>query len=199
MILTPEILKKYRTKKGLSQQEVADFIGTSQKSYQYYETGERKPKQDKVLKLIEILEIKSGTNVLIHTIPYYDVSASAGLLVGITDGKMQPDEHISVPGLNDCDLALNVWGDSMFPEYCSGEIIACKSIPLDKELSYVRFGEAYVAFCDDGIVLKFIKKGKDSSHLTFESKNEHYEPYQVHKARIKNLYLVKGVITRKNL
>jgi SOS-response transcriptional repressor LexA len=126
-------------------------------------------------------------------------SKTSCLDIGLTEGKIQPDEHISIPGLNDCDLALNVWGDSMFPEYCSGEIIACKAIPMDKELSYVRFGEAYVAFCDDGIVLKFIKKGKDSSHLTFESKNEHYEPYQVHKSRIKNLYLVKGVITRKNL
>lgn len=33
MILTPEILKKYRAKKGLSQKEMADFLGISRGLY----------------------------------------------------------------------------------------------------------------------------------------------------------------------
>ena len=127
------------------------------------------------------------------------MSVSAGLMIGIESGKIVPDAEICVPGLNDCDMAVNVWGDSMYPKYCSGEIVICKTVPIDKELSYVRFGEAYVILCDDGPVLKYIKKGDNDSTLTFSSENTHYESYQVSKNRIKKLFLIKGVITRKNL
>lgn len=195
MEILPHSLKSNRLKKKLSQQQVADYIGVSQRTYGMYEQGVRKPKHDKVVKLMEILDVKViNTDV----IPYFDGRVSAGLLLGIGEGKEIPDGEVKVPGLNDCDFAINVWGDSMYPKFCSGEIIVCKSIPIDKELSYVRFGEPYVILCDDGLVLKYLKKGKDNNHLAFESENKNFEPYQVHKSRVKKIFLVKSVITRMN-
>jgi len=204
--ISPESLKSNRLRKKLSQQQIAEYVGVSQRTYGMYEQGVRKPKHDKVVKLMEILEIPVSditTKAILKikktdVIPYFDGKVSAGMLLGIEEGREIPDGEVKVPGLDDCDFALNVWGDSMYPKFCSGEIIVCKSIPLDKELSYVRFGESYVVFCDDGLVLKYLKKGKDNEHLTFESENKHFQPYQVHKSRVKKVFLVKSIITRMN-
>jgi transcriptional regulator with XRE-family HTH domain len=58
-----DILKKAREKKGLSQQEVADFIGVSQKAYSMYEEGKRNPKHDKRVKLSKLFGLElSSTN-----------------------------------------------------------------------------------------------------------------------------------------
>lgn len=134
-----------------------------------------------------------------ESIAYYNEYASAGLMMGISEGKAIPDAYINVPGLNDCDLAINVYGESMTPIYQPGQIAICKKVPVDPQLSYVRFGEAYLAICDDGPVIKYIKKSEDKDYLVFASANEEYEPYLVHKSRIQDLYLIKGVVARKNL
>lgn len=129
---------------------------------------------------------------------YFDNYASAGIVSGITDGRTRPDAVILVPGLDDCNFAINVYGDSMYPKYCAGEIVMCKEVIIDPELTYVRFGEAYVVVLDDGTVLKYVQPGKDDAYLLFESENSHFKPYQVHKSRVKQMFLVKGVITRKS-
>lgn len=56
MEISPEKLLELRTSKGLSQQEVADYIGVAQRTYGMYEQGLMKPKLAKLLKLIELLE-----------------------------------------------------------------------------------------------------------------------------------------------
>ena len=56
--MSPEILLKQRTRKGMSQEEVAKAIGVSQKSYSNYENGTRNPKIDKIVKLAKLLEIE---------------------------------------------------------------------------------------------------------------------------------------------
>lgn len=201
----PTLLKAFRKTEKLSVIAFAEKYGLNKDNVYKWEKGTR-PTQFEDLKKLESILITndfvgndSKSDNRIHLIPYYDVAVSAGVLLDNFQSKIKPDAEICVPGLNDCDIALNVWGDSMYPKYCSGEIVVCKNVNLDKEMSYVRFGEAYVIQCDDGPVLKYLKKGVDEKHLAFESENKHYETYQVEKSRIKSLHLVKGVITRKNL
>lgn len=61
-------LREQRIKLGLSQQKVADSIGVTLKSYQYYEAGDRNPKYDKLVKLEQVLGIKLVTNVPRNTL-----------------------------------------------------------------------------------------------------------------------------------
>lgn len=51
------LLKKARQKKGLTQQEVADKLGISQRAYAFYEDGSRAPKTQRLLQLGNILGI----------------------------------------------------------------------------------------------------------------------------------------------
>lgn len=197
MELTPEILKKHRLKKGFSQQQVADAIGTTQKSYQYYETGERNPKHDKVLKLIEVLEINDRTNVTIekHHVPYYpDVNASAGLNF-LTDNTNHSHIFISVPNI-DAEAYINVFGDSMEPKYNGGEIIGIKEVSKD----FLIFGYAYVVLMKDGAAyIKYVQPGHDKNHWVLDNENKHYKPNEFHLSKIAKVFIIKGKINKTTL
>lgn len=50
-------LKLLRNAKGLTQQNIADYLGISRPTYTRYETGEREPDQDTLLKLADFFEV----------------------------------------------------------------------------------------------------------------------------------------------
>jgi phage repressor protein C with HTH and peptisase S24 domain len=54
----PEILKRKRAEKNLSQDAVAEAIGKSLRQYIYYETGESVPRHDTIVKLATLLEFE---------------------------------------------------------------------------------------------------------------------------------------------
>lgn len=56
MITFSEQLKKYRTKKGLTQKELAEQIGIKQNSYSDWETGKNEPSLDNIVKLAKIFD-----------------------------------------------------------------------------------------------------------------------------------------------
>lgn len=53
-------IREHRTKKGLSQEEVAKLLGLSQQAYGRYELGKREPNFSLILKIAEILDFEPG-------------------------------------------------------------------------------------------------------------------------------------------
>lgn len=103
---------------------------------------------------------------------------------------------VNIPNWEKNTIFINVSGDSMYPEYCSGDIIGIKETDFD----YIVFGFAYVVILMNGdVYVKYIKKGKDDNHLSLESENEFYEPKEIHLSKVKKVYQVKGVITKKSM
>jgi transcriptional regulator with XRE-family HTH domain len=51
------LLQEARRKKGLTQQQVANMLGITVRSYQRYEYGERRISLDTAIKLSEILDV----------------------------------------------------------------------------------------------------------------------------------------------
>lgn len=49
-------LKELRLNRGLSQQNVADFLGVSQQAYANYESGKREPEYESLVKLSEFFD-----------------------------------------------------------------------------------------------------------------------------------------------
>lgn len=126
---------------------------------------------------------------------YPDVSASAGLEV-----EMQNDElnriPINIPNWEKGISFINVYGDSMYPKFCSGEIIGIKEI----EPRYINYGYAYVVIFNDGqVFLKYIRKGKDEEHWILDSENPKYESKEYHLSLIKKIFIIKGVITKTTM
>lgn len=127
-----------------------------------------------------------------HIIRYYDIDASAGNVEMFDPGYIKYKD-IVIPGFEDCDIALNVWGDSMYPELKSGQIVALKKW----EESYIEFGNVYLVVTKNNHrMIKRIRASKNKDEVICESANEIFDPFEIKKEDILKLYLVKGHIER---
>lgn len=128
--------------------------------------------------------------------PYYpNVNASAGLSFLTDNHDNNPQSYIKVPGLI-VDAYINVFGDSMYPKYQSGQIVGIKRI--EKEM--VHFGYAYIVEMMDGeSYIKYIQPGKDDEHWSLESENTHFKNKQFHLSKIRRVFKIKSVLTRESI
>ncbi len=129
------------------------------------------------------------------TIPYYpDKNVSAGLDF-LTDNGNNKSATIRIPNV-DAEAFVNVFGDSMYPEYCNGEIIGIKKIKKER----VMFGYAYVVDMINGdACIKYIDPGKDGDHWILRSANPRYKEKQLHLSKIRNIYFIKVVISKTSI
>ena len=204
-------IKQLRDGTGLSGRAFAEMIGISHDRLKQWEIKDLEPRfEDR--KLIEaffgepmesIMKLKSIPSELLttsnksteKTIPYYpDINASAGLNFLMNNGHNY-SVPITIPNV-DAEAFINVFGDSMYPKFCSGEIIGIKTIEKD----FVMFGQAYVIQMTDGeAYIKYIKKGKDDKHWILASENERYEPKEFNLSKIEKVFIIKAVITKTTL
>jgi transcriptional regulator with XRE-family HTH domain len=212
--------KKIREKRKeykLTQSELASVLGVSTNTIGNWEKGEKIPvSKEQILckflnneidiktnsqKTLERLIESSKPNinylkVLNNNEPtgYYhpNVSAAAGMDKEIINDELNRIP-ISLPNWEKGIAFINVYGDSMYPKFCSGEIIGIKEV----ELQYVNYGYAYVVILNDGqVFLKYIRKGKDEEHWILASENPKYESKEYHLSLIKKVFIIKGTISK---
>ncbi|WP_085524466.1 helix-turn-helix domain-containing protein [Tuberibacillus sp. Marseille-P3662] len=53
----PVILQQLRTEKGLTRQDVADYLGKTPQAYGYYEKGKREPNYDTLISLADLFDV----------------------------------------------------------------------------------------------------------------------------------------------
>ena len=125
-------------------------------------------------------EISSGTfNILQEKVEYY----------------------VNFRPFNDCDAYLPIYGDSMYPKYASGEIIAVREV-TNKEI--IQWGEAYLVITDDFAnnltTVKLLFEHPSSTKIVLRAANPNYKGDTIiDKATIKRLFSIKGKITRNQL
>jgi phage repressor protein C with HTH and peptisase S24 domain len=126
--------------------------------------------------------------------PYLEnVNASAGLNFLTNNGDAT--SYIKIPGAG-VDAYINVFGDSMYPKYCAGEIIGVKQVQKDD----LFFGHAFVIQMSDGeAYIKYIQPGKDEEHWSLESENPKYPPRQFHLSKINKIFKIKTTVTKNSL
>ena len=102
-------------------------------------------------------------------VPYYDVDAHAGDTTIFNEPQSEyVKQYINVPAFNDCEMFINVSGNSMYPKYCAGELIALKKI---NDLDVVPFNEVYLIVTKEQRLLKYIRKASDKSAWLLCSEN----------------------------
>ncbi|MFA9370721.1 MAG: helix-turn-helix transcriptional regulator [Labilibaculum antarcticum] len=123
---------------------------------------------------------------------YPNVDASAGLNFA-TNGNGFEKIPVTIPYWGENLSFINVFGDSMYPKFQSGEIIGIKEV----EYIYLTFGNPFVVVLKNGDVhLKYVRKGKDDTHVILASENQLYEDREFHIKNIRSFHQVKGVISR---
>jgi phage repressor protein C with HTH and peptisase S24 domain len=188
----------------------AEILGTSEANIRNYISG-RQPKYDFLNALTSKLEIScewllAGKGDMLkktdppeenlrkeHLIRYYEVDASAGPIEMFDPGNGINYKDLIIPGFGDCDIALNVWGDSMEPVINKGEIILCK----EWKESFIEYGYMYlVVTSENHRMIKYLQPGRDESTVSCESANTFYKPFEIKRDTILKLYIVKGHVER---
>ncbi|WP_197082351.1 S24 family peptidase [Pedobacter sp. BMA] len=152
----------------------------------WLETGEGEPflKKGPV-----VSESKEG-------VPYFNVSLSDNDIRSF--GDEQAEYFVNYKPFNDCTCYLPVYGDSMYPKYASGEIIAVREIT---NFEILQWGEAYVIMTDEKAnhlrSIKLIHQHSDENKLILRSSNPNFKGDTIiAKESIMALYIIKGKITR---
>lgn len=125
------------------------------------------------------------------TRPRIPLEAAAGSLSIVTQSVSQSDcDYLPlVTRIPDYDFTIIVKGDSMKPDFLSGDEVACRMIT---ERSFIQWGQPHVIDSYDGIVLKRIHDRGDSILCT--SDNPAYGEFCIPKADILHLARVVGLI-----
>ena len=130
-------------------------------------------------------------------VPLYDIMAAANLQTLLENRQQYVMDRIIIPGLPQCDGAVFVSGDSMYPLLKSGDIIGFKML---SNMDYIIYGEMYlVSFriddCDY-LVVKYVNRSEKEDCIRLVSYNPHHDPMDLHKANIQNMAIVKFSIRK---
>jgi len=131
-------------------------------------------------------------------VPYFDINLAETDMDKFLVAEHQPDYFVNYRPFNDCTAYLPVFGDSMYPRYASGEIIAVKEI---SNYNVLQWGEAYLVITDEKTnhlrSIKLVHEHPDASKLILRSSNPNFRGDTViGKENIKAMYIIKGKITR---
>lgn len=132
-----------------------------------------------------------------HRIRYWvDVDATVGGVTQFDDMMSSQYIDLAIPEFRDCTDAVNIYGDSMFPLYKSGQIIILK----EWKESFIDYGNVYLVVTKNGNrMVKYLRKGSDAEHILCVSENKEFDPFEILMNDILRLFLVKGSIAKNTL
>lgn len=142
------------------------------------------------------------TNSTGKGVPYYDdIEATGGIISQNINTPEIPTFYIDYEHFNDCTAYIPVVGDSMYPNYCSGEIIAVKRI---YNPNIIQWGETYFVVTNENSnslrTIKQIHYHEDESKLILRASNPNFKGDTViDKVDIISLFIIKGKIKRNQL
>lgn len=146
----------------------------------------------------KMLKEKENTPIAVKSespqegIPLIPLDAMAGFCTSETQVMEYECERYVIPAFREAEFLIPVKGSSMYPKYASGDIVACKKLPL-KNL-FFQWNKVYVLDTDQGALIKRVKKGKDDNHILLVSENEKYEPFELSLNHLHAIAIVIGVI-----
>ncbi len=125
-------------------------------------------------------------------IPLIPLDAVAGFCSGNSAQILEYEcEQYFIPTFRGAEFMIPVKGSSMYPKYSSGDIVACKCLPLD---TFFQWNKVYVVDSEQGVLIKRVNPGRDDDHILLISENEKYPPFELHRDQIISLAIVIGVI-----
>lgn len=172
---------------GISEENISRFLAYyTEVSPEWLLTG-----QGEMLR-VDSLPTATPATVPSEGIPLIPIEAMAGFGTGEVQVLEYECDRYVVPAFRDAEFLIQVKGSSMIPKYNSGDIVACKKLPMDR--LFFQWNKVYVLDTDQGALIKRVKAGSDDDHLLIVSDNQNYEPFELHKNYINSVAIVIGVI-----
>jgi hypothetical protein len=136
--------------------------------------------------------------------PVLDIRVCAGNGIGLEGDENRVEEYVSIPSMQGC-IGLTVYGDSMTPKYCAGDVVFVRPIPV---LDDIDFGNTYLVITKSDRLLKNIYPSKESDEcLRLTCINDEVNRFgerlfpdrEIKKEYIIFLYKVVGSLSRSQI
>ena len=143
----------------------------------------------------------AGKSEINDGVPFINISPSEMSSGEFSILRENAEYYVNFRPFNDCDAYLPIYGDSMYPKYASGEIIAVREV-INKEI--IQWGEAYLVIADEYAnniaTVKLLFEHNSGSKIVLRASNPNYKGDTIlDRDAIKRLFIVKGKITRNQL
>ena len=126
-------------------------------------------------------------------VPFYGMDVLD--IVRMGHKRPEPRFLINLPMFEDCDVAGLCLGTAMQPEIPAGSMLMLKQVPVSSIIP----GETYVIHSARFSGIRIIRQGEDPEQLLLLPRNtQEYDPITLEKAKIGKLFLVQGIIIKKN-
>lgn len=210
--------------------ELADIIGSNKSGVNDLKAGNKKASLDIVQSMIKSypdinlywfitgkgdMFTKSENDISPNSqesnrrlVPYFDGIVEAGTTVVANMEGAYPSEMVDAGDFfQDATAVMQVHGDSMYPDYEPGAVIALKEV-FNKKL--IMFGQDYVIETSEYRVIKRLQRSDDKTCWLACSANSEvweqgvlkgrliHEPFDVPVDEVRHLYLVLGKMQRKH-
>ncbi len=128
-------------------------------------------------------------------IPLIPIEVAAGFPLTDSNGiRIEDCERYIVPEFQNrgAQFLIRVSGNSMYPRYSSGDILACRKI---EEIRFIQWGKVYVIDSSQDQLVKMIFEGDTPDTILCVSENsKEFPPFSLPKDDIRSLSTVIGCI-----
>jgi transcriptional regulator with XRE-family HTH domain len=104
----------------------------------------------------------------------------------------RPAHIVRIESFLECDIALEVFGEEMSPEFSPGDIILMEMVD---RYTYI-YGLPYIVVTEKINLLRFIKNSDNPDTLLLVPARDEVDSLEVNKSEILQLFLVKGKIRK---
>jgi phage repressor protein C with HTH and peptisase S24 domain len=194
---------------GKTINQCAKYLNVSQPTLRAFVNGDNKPSFDvieKISKGFPIISeswlitgegemIKSNSVAKTETRPRIPYDAAAGTLTESIGGvvEYQCEQVPVISAFPKYDFTITIKGNSMEPEFYSGDEVACLRI---NEKQFIQWGQIHVLDTDQGVIIKKIYDAGDK--VRCHSYNyEEYPDFEIAKTNIRLFALVVGQLRLK--
>lgn len=149
----------------------------------------------------EMLKEKSNLPIAVKTyspdmgIPLIPTEAMGGIASGEVSILELDCERYVIPMFKDADFLIPVKGSSMIPKYNSGDVVACKRVPMQD--IFFQWNKVYVLDTNQGAIIKRVAKSEQEGCIKIVSENPNYEPFDLHLSQIYSIAIVIGVVRQE--
>lgn len=163
-----------------------------------YDIIKKRVDNSRIAEATEVFSLKTDHTKGIQQVPLFNVEARAGMVALLSNINEQVvQEYISIPNMPQCDGAVHVTGDSMYPLLKSGDIVLFKKV--EDLANNIFWGEMYLVALDvDGdeyVSVKYVQKSdRGDDFIQLISYNTHHQPKHFHLSHVNAMALVKASV-----
>ncbi len=184
--------KIIETLRNSNMKEVARSTGIPYDRIAKWVQGKGLPKQKDFKTLVDYFN-GTSSNLTKPGIPLVSQKVAAGF--GNENFVIKDEDVLAryvIPDFEDISFMITVKGDSMYPKYSSGDVIACRIL---KERNFIQWNKTYVVATKyHGLLCKRLLPSKRKDYIQAISDNKEYPPFEIPEKEITGIALIIGVI-----